>query len=169
MATHTAADIMARSELTLPPDLDIYDALSLLLKRKLTGAPVVDASARLVGMLTEKDCLKVVVGGALDGIPAGRVADHMTTPAESILPTASIYDIVHIFLTRTFRKLPVVDAEGRVVGQVSRRDTLKAVESIRHNTRLYGVREEQAVGEPGVDSAMAYARSAEASKRRPSR
>ena len=41
----------------------------------------------------------------------------MNTPAESIGPTAGLYDIVHIFLTRAYRKLPVVDDAGRVIGQ----------------------------------------------------
>ena len=61
----TASDMMARSETTLPPGMDIYDALRRLLKYKLTGAPVVDEDGVLLGMLTERDCLKVVVAGAL--------------------------------------------------------------------------------------------------------
>ena len=47
-------------------------------------------------------------GGTLDGFPGGTVSDYMTSPAESIGPTARLYDIVHIFLTRSYRKLPVV-------------------------------------------------------------
>ena len=169
MAINTAADLMARSESTLSPDLDIYDALSLLLRRKLTGVPVVDGAGRLLGMLTEKDCLKVVVGGALDGRPSGRVEDHMTPPAESVLPTATVYDVVHLFLTRPYRKLPVVDAAGHVVGQVSRRDVLRAIESTRENTRLYGVQERRPPDAPGVDSAMTFARSSQEKTGRPRR
>ncbi len=124
MAKITAADIMARSEATLSPDVDIYRAVQRLLKSKLTGAPVVDDNGVLLGMLTERDCLRVLVGG-LDGLPSGIVSDYMSAPAESIKPTAGLYDIVHLFLTRAYRKLPVVDETGRVIGQVSRRDTLK--------------------------------------------
>ena len=65
----------------------------------------------------------------------------MNTPAESIGPTAGLYDIVHIFLTRAYRKLPVVDDVGRVIGQVSRRDTLVAFKSSRDDPRLYGVKD----------------------------
>ena len=137
MANLTAADMMARSEATLSPDTDIYRVLQQLLKSKISGAPVVDDDGVLVGMLTERDCLKVLVGGALDGLPGGKVSDYMSAPAESVGPTAKLYDIVHMFLTRPYRKLPVVDDDGRVIGQVSRRDTLVAVESIRDNPRLY--------------------------------
>ena len=113
MDSLTAADIMARSEATLSPDSDSYEALARLLKSRLTGAPVVDDDGTLLGMLTERDCLKVLVGGALDGLPSGKVSDYMTTPAQSITPAATLFDIAHIFLTRSFRKLPVVDRDGR--------------------------------------------------------
>jgi CBS domain-containing protein len=159
MVSLTASEIMARSEATLAPDTDIYEALAQLLKSKLTGAPVVDAEGGLLGMLTERDCLKVLVGGALDGRPGGRVSDYMSSPAESVQPDASLYDVAHIFLTRSFRKLPVVDQEGRVVGQVSRRDLLVAIEGAHDNTRLYGVRDQLPLeGDGGVDSAMRHAR-----------
>ena len=158
MAQITAVNIMARSEVTFSPDLDIYLALHQLLKSKLTGAPVVDDNGVLLGMLTERDCLKALVGGAMDGLPGGNVSDYMSAPAESIRPTARLYDIVHLFLTRAYRKLPVVDDEGRVIGQVSRRDTLKALESIRDDPRLYGTKDSPPPDGSGVDSAMKIAR-----------
>ena len=136
MGRLTAADIMVRSEATLEPESDIYDALARLLKSRLTGAPVVDDDGTLLGMLTERDCLKVMVDGALDGLPRAKVSDYMTSPAESITPTASLYDVAQIFLTRSYRKLPVVDRDGRVIGQVSRRDILVAIESARDKPRL---------------------------------
>ena len=136
MDSLTVADIMARSEATLGPESDIYDALERLLKSRLTCAPVVDDDGMLLGMLTERDCLKVMVDGALDGLPRAKVSDYMTSPAESITPTASLYDVAQIFLTRSYRKLPVVDRDGRVIGQVSRRDILVAIESARDNPRL---------------------------------
>ncbi|MCH2254358.1 MAG: CBS domain-containing protein [Vicinamibacterales bacterium] len=80
-------------------------------------------------------------------------------PAQSIPPTATLFDIAHIFLTRSYRKLPVVDRDGRVIGQVSRRDMLVAIESGRDNPRLYGVKDQRPTDDMGVDSAMRLARS----------
>ena len=134
MLNQTATDIMARSEMTLSPETNIYRALQLLLKHRLSGAPVVDAEGRLVGILTEKDCLKVLLGEAFDGLPEGRVQDYMTRNVDTVAPTSSLSDIVGRFLGKRYRKLPVVDNQGRVIGQVSRRDTLRAVESIRANS-----------------------------------
>lgn len=152
------ADFMARSEMTLSKELDIYKALRQLLKRKLTGVPVVDQAGVLIGMLTEKDCLKVLIGGAMDGVPGGRVSDYMSAPVESILPSAALYDVVQLFLTRSFRKLPVVDADGRVIGQVSRRDALIAIELIGDNFYLYGTADRRPQDDGGVDSPMKIAR-----------
>ena len=149
---------MARSEATLSPDMDIYRAMKQLLKSRLTGAPVVDDDGMLLGMLTERDCLQVLVAGELDGLPGGKVSDYMSTPAESIWLTSSLYDIVHIVLTKAFRKLPVVDDHGRVIGQASRRDTLEVFESSRDNPRLYGTKDEPPPDGSGVDSAMKIAR-----------
>jgi len=157
MASPTAAEIMARNEATVSPDSDIYDAMHQLLTRKLTGVPVVDEQGSLIGMLTERDCLKVLVGGALDGLPTGVVKDYMTSPAESIKPAATLYDIVHLFLTRPYRKLPVVDEAGRVVGQVSRRDALVALNSSK-DERLFGIDDVKTPDGAGVDSAMRRAR-----------
>ena len=134
MLNQTATDIMARSEMTLSPETNIYRALQLLLKHRLSGAPVVDAEGRLVGILTEKDCLKVLLGEAFDGLPESRVQDYMTRNVDTVAPTSSLSDIVGRFLGKRYRKLPVVDNQGRVIGQVSRRDTLRAVESIRANS-----------------------------------
>ncbi len=159
MPHRTAADIMTRSVVTLSPDTDIYGAMQVLLKKKISGAPVVDREGRLVGMLSEKDCLRVLAGEALDGLPEGKVSDYMTRSVESITPTTSIYDIVHGFLQVHFRRLPVVDQTGRVVGQISRRDVLVAIESIRDNSYLYGTEDKSPPKEGmGVDSAMRRAR-----------
>ena len=156
MASLTAKDIMT-SEATFSPDMDIYRAMEQLLKRQLTGAPVVDENHMLIGMLTERDCLKVLVGGVVDGLPGGTVSDYMTSPAESIGPTARLSDIVHIFLTRSYRKLPVVAESGAVIGQVSRREALLALESMQDNPRLFGADDTKPYG-TGVDSAMRIAR-----------
>ena len=119
MPSQTAADIMTRSLVTLSPEDGIYKAIKVLLRRKISGAPVVDASGRLVGILSEKDCLRVLVGAALDGLPDGQVRNFMTETVESIRPDASLYDLTHRFITGSYRRLPVVDDGGRVVGQVS--------------------------------------------------
>ena len=158
MPSRTAADIMTRGLVTLSPEGGIYQAIEVLLKQRISGAPVVDPTGRLVGILSEKDCLRVLVGAALDGLPDGRVCDFMTETVETIGPDASLYDIAHRFITRSYRRLPVVDEDGRIIGQVSRRDALAAIEAIRDDPRLYGTRDQRPSDSTGVDSAMRIAR-----------
>jgi CBS domain-containing protein len=70
---------------------------------------------------------------------AGTVRDFMTPAGQTIPPELGIYAIAHYFLTTPIRRLPVVD-NGRLVGQVSRRDVLRAIESMakkRSRTRRY--------------------------------
>ena len=158
MPTCTVADIMTRSVVKLQLTSDIYDAIRTLLKHKLSGAPVVGDDQKLVGVLSEKDCLKVLVGGALDGLPEGQVSDYMTRDVKTVSLSGSIYEVVHRFISRPYRLLPVVDEAGRVVGQVSRRDALVAIESMRDNSFLYGTEDRRPPDGTGVDSAMRIAR-----------
>jgi CBS-domain-containing membrane protein len=158
MFNQTVADIMSRSVVTLKYDIDIYAAVRTLLKHKISGAPVVNEDKKLVGVLSEKDCLKVLVGSALDGLPEGRVSDYMTEQVETISPSSSIYEVVHRFISRSYRRLPVVDDSGCLVGLVSRRDALAAIESIRDNSFLYGTKDQHPPDGSGVDSAMRIAR-----------
>ncbi|MEZ4268776.1 MAG: CBS domain-containing protein [Myxococcota bacterium] len=154
MQSRTAADIMDSSELTLTPEIALVTAMRTLLRSKVTGAPVIDADGRICGMLTEKDCLSAVLRQAMEGAPGATVGDFMTSPAETVSPSAQLLDITRIFLSRPFRKIPVVDADGRVLGQVSRRDLLRALESDKDNPFLYGTADHTAQDTGGVHSAM---------------
>ena len=157
----TAAEMMTRRVVTLDPGLSIYEAMRMLLKKKISGAPVVDANGEMLGILSEKDCFKVLAAEAFDGVPEGCVRDFMTASVVTVKPEASIFDIVGLFLRSPFRRLPVIDEDGHLVGQISRRDVLSAIDSIRDNSYLWGSAElkvavEDAMG--GVDSAMRRAR-----------
>lgn len=158
MAVPTAADIMDRSELTFTKDITIGVAIRTMLKKNMNGTPVVDAEGKLCGMLTEKDCLKALVRQAVDGAPSANVADYMTTPVNSITPNTGLLDIAYIFLKNPYRKLPVVDSDGRVVGQVSRRDILRTIDSAKSNPFLYGTKDQRPGETGGVNSAMERAR-----------
>ncbi len=163
MPNRTAADIMTKKVITVSPDTDIYKAIQILVKKQISGVPVVDKNGNLQGMLSEYDCLKVMAGEAFHGLPEGKVADYMSCSTQTIKPEARILDIVRKFLAKPNRRLPVMDEGGQLVGQISRRDVLKAIESMRENRYLYGTKEEEsyppsADDARGVDSAMKSAR-----------
>jgi CBS domain-containing protein len=122
------AEYMTANVFTLRPEQDIEDAVDFFLSRQVSGAPVVDAAGTLVGILSEKDCLKLFAGGAGAEMPTGTVAEFMVRDVKTIPPTMDIYYCAGLFLKSAFRRFPVVDDETGLVGQISRRDVLRAIQ-----------------------------------------
>lgn len=118
-------DFMATQLVTLRPEMSIFEAIDLLLKHRYSGAPVVDGDGRLVGILSEKDCLRVYASGAFFNNAGGIVGDYMSREVVTVGPDDELFRVADIFLKRSFRRLPVLQ-DGRLVGQVSRRDVLQA-------------------------------------------
>jgi predicted transcriptional regulator len=163
MSNPAASDLMERQPPTLSPDTPIQEAVDLLLKRRISGAPVVDPDQRLVGFLSEKDCLKILTAEAFDGVPEGDVAAYMSRNVQSIGPDTGLFDVVSRFLATPFRRLPVVDSAGRLLGQVSRAGALLAIRGVQDNSYLYGTADLHPPTDDemrGVDSAMRRARGA---------
>jgi len=128
----TAGDIMRTKLITLSPDVPIFEAIRTLLKNSISGAPVVDDEGRLVGICSELDCLRVLTAGEFysdDHSNEGHVADYMSTEFQTVHPRDDIYQLAQFFLTHSVRRLPVME-EGRLVGQLSRRDVLRAMEQL---------------------------------------
>lgn len=127
-------DHMDRRTATLRPDSGILDAVGFLLEKHVTGAPVVDKAGRLVGMLTEKDCLRLIAVGVEGDLPRGKVEDFMTRDPETIPPDMDVYFAAGLFLRRSFRRFPVVE-DGKLLGTITRFDILRV---IRANLTLTG-------------------------------
>ena len=129
----TAKDIMVGDKLiTFRPDQRIAEVMRLMVQRKISGAPVVDAQMNLLGILSEFDCLRVVAIGAYEGTPldgSRTVEELMTTDVTTIGPHLNLHGIAQLFISRSLRRLPVVEGR-RVLGQVSRRDVLKAMQDL---------------------------------------
>ncbi len=119
-------ECMARKLLTLKSDTEILDAVAFLLKHKISGAPVVDNDKHLVGVISEKDCLNLLAKGVRGNVPHGSIAEFMTTEVETISPDMDLYYAAGLFLKRNYRRFPVVE-DGVLVGQISRRDILRAI------------------------------------------
>ncbi|PCH66001.1 MAG: CBS domain-containing protein [Bacteroidetes bacterium] len=120
-------DYMAKELLTLSPDMDIHEGISFLLDNKISGAPVTTEDFNMVGILSEKDCLRLLARGVDNQIVSGTVADFMTKNVITIPSNMDIYYCAGIFLKNYYRRLPVVD-DGKLVGQISRRDLLRAIQ-----------------------------------------
>jgi CBS domain-containing protein len=110
--------------------MEAYQAIAMLLKHKISGMPVVDQAGNLVGILSERDCLKTLLHAQYYNLPTALVKDLMSTDPKTIGPDTDIYQVAEFFLDHRYRRLPVVD-QGRLVGQISRRDVLKAIQRMQ--------------------------------------
>lgn len=120
-----ARDFMTPHLVTLRPEMELLDAIKLLLEKQISGAPVVDAQGNLVGILSERDCLPQVVVASYHGEAAGRVVEVMRHDVHTVDAEASLMDVAQSFVKSRYRRYPVVDG-NRLVGIISRRDVLRA-------------------------------------------
>lgn len=120
---------MARDLISFRADTDVLDAIHDLVKQRIAGAPVVDHHGELIGMLSELDCMKVALDASYYGQRGGPVSDYMTTNVETVDAEMNIVDLAERFVTSKYRRFPVMK-DGRLVGQISRRDVLRALEDL---------------------------------------
>lgn len=128
----TARDLMTVSLVKFRPEQTVLDAIQILTKNGISGGPVVDADGELVGMLSERDCLRLLASDEFyqeEQEQGALVGQFMTMRFKTIPGDLGIYAISHYFLTTPIRRLPVVE-RGELVGQVSRRDVLKGMEEM---------------------------------------
>lgn len=111
------------------PDTDIHFVVKTLIRKSISGAPVVDSQGDLVGVISEKDCLRVLMEMAMHEMPGGTVDKYMSSEVTTIGPENTIIEAVGRFQKSYFRRFPVVE-NGKLVGILSRRDVLRAVEEI---------------------------------------
>lgn len=111
---------------TVAPNSSVIEAVRAMKQRRIGALMVVEGS-RLVGILSERDVVFRVVAEGLDAQKT-RVADVMTANPETIQPDKPFGHALHVMYEGGFRHVPVVDADGRVVGMVSARDALELEE-----------------------------------------
>ncbi|RLD14461.1 MAG: hypothetical protein DRI22_03215 [Caldiserica bacterium] len=113
--------IMNRDVTTILPDATLEDAISLIVKRNITGLPVVDKSGNLLGIITEKD---IIDYKRIGNIKVAKVRDVMTQNVLTFSPHTPLEEVLKAFSEGRFRRVPIVE-NGKVVGIVSRKDIMR--------------------------------------------
>ena len=134
-----ARDVMTRDVLSSGRDEPVHQVAEAMAARGVSGVPVVDGG-RVVGVLSEKDFFRHLssCGGATAlafvaealrrpmvapaEVGEARAGDWMTSPALTVGEETSVGEVADLFRRRGVNRLPVVDADGRLVGLVSRGD-----------------------------------------------
>lgn len=119
---------LAEQDVRVTADMNVYEASEAILKNKASGASVVDADGKLVGVLSELDCLRAMVTSVYNGSDPGGalVGDIMTTDVEVADAADDIIQIATSMLENKRRRRPVVK-DGKLIGQISCRQILRAV------------------------------------------
>lgn len=125
----TARDLVKEWYVVLRPDMDVYEAIDLLEAKRASGAPVVDKDGMLLGILTEKDCIRVLTRAAYGELAGGTVADYMSEVKNVITPEMDLFSAAREFLATNFAVLPVVE-NGKPVGRLSRQDMLRGIQRL---------------------------------------
>ena len=129
MPAITAREMMVRNLITLSPTMDALEALDVLLRNRISGAPVVNEDGKFLGTFSEKSCMRFTVSVAYDGMPSTDVISLIDVDPPTINEETDLLAIAQTFLTASCRRLPVLDKDGRLRGQISRRDVMRAVRS----------------------------------------
>jgi CBS domain-containing protein len=119
----TAQDAMSQKVIAISPDATLEQAIRLLIDHHISGAPVVDGDGKLVGIVSEYQLLEVTYDPTLRG---RTVSDFMTKAPIAVPPSASLAEVVTLFVLHRIRRMPVVD-NGQLVGIIARRDVLRCM------------------------------------------
>ncbi len=121
--------------ITFRPDQTIEEAIEIIIDKRISGAPVLDESGKLVGMLSEKDCLRIIVDQAYHNLPidSKKVSDYMTADVKTVSPDSDVVAAANQFLHTPIRRMPIVE-NGVLKGQISRRDILRAAKNFKATT-----------------------------------
>ena len=116
--------IMTTEVITVSADTPIYEALDLLSRHRISGIPVVDQSRCVVGILSEKDVLRILIDRKL-GI-LSTVEDYMSRDVICFAENDSAIDICKFFIRSNIRRVPIV-RDNVLVGIVSRADIISLI------------------------------------------
>ncbi|KAL1534600.1 CBS domain-containing protein cbsx1, chloroplastic [Salvia divinorum] len=156
--TYTVGDFMTGKEhlYVVKPTTTVDEALDILVEKRITGFPVIDDDWKLVGVVSDYDLLALdsVSGGGQHEAPIfpdvdsswktfneiqkllsktnGKVIGDVMTPAPLVVrENTNLEDAVRILLVTKFRRLPVVDGEGKLVGIITRGNIVRAALQIK--------------------------------------
>jgi CBS domain-containing membrane protein len=136
-------EVMSGSVISVKRDADLQEAARLLSEHRISGMPVIDESDLVIGIVSETDLLvlagmskghtlKDIVRGLL-GEPTpsrtggSRVEDVMTSPPVTSKADDDIAGVAKVLDGKRIKRLPVVDAAGKLIGIISRADIVRAM------------------------------------------
>ena len=125
-------DYMSKDVTTFLKSDCIYDVMRELLEKKISGAPVLNKSGKLVGIISESDIMKNIVDSQYYNMPITKtkISKYMKKSVDYISPDITIFEAASEFLKLKRKRFPVI-ISGEIVGIISRIDIISASLHIR--------------------------------------
>ncbi len=115
-----AKDIMSKRVVTVAPTDTVKQLNALLAKKKISGAPVLDADNNMVGIVTEADVLTARANTKVQSV--------MKSPVITVGPNEPVKKVAQLLTKKRIKRVPVVDQKtGKLLGIISRADIVKAI------------------------------------------
>jgi CBS domain-containing protein len=129
------SDYMTTKLVTFKSDQPIEEVINAIIKYRISGGPVVNDKHELIGVISEGDCIKEISESRYHNMPMNNhtVENYMIKNVETIDGNMNIFDAANKFLEAKRRRFPIVE-NGKLVGQISQKDILKAALSIKGST-----------------------------------
>lgn len=130
------SDYMTKKLITFKPEDSLDHVIHLLIANKISGGPVINDQNELIGIISETDCIKHVSESKYYNMPSdsdNTVAKKMNSNVDTIDKDMNIFDAASKFINSKRRRFPVVE-NGKLIGQISQKDVLKAALKIKGNT-----------------------------------
>ncbi|WP_299383274.1 CBS domain-containing protein [uncultured Lacinutrix sp.] len=126
------SDFMTKDLITFKAEQSVEDVVNILIKQKISGGPVVNDKNELIGIISEGDCIKQISDSQYYNMPMenNSIEKHMAKNVETIDGNLNIFDAAKQFLDSKRRRFPIVE-EGKLVGQISQKDILKAAMQLK--------------------------------------
>lgn len=129
------SDYMTTKLITFRPDQSVLEVMNSLIKNKISGGPVVNKKNELLGIISEGDCMKQISESRYYNMPMDNmlVEKHMVHEVETIDGNMNVFDAATKFVESKRRRFPIVE-NGKLVGQISQKDVLKAALQLNGQT-----------------------------------
>jgi|TARA_B110000116_G_scaffold8073_1_gene6898 CBS domain-containing protein len=130
------SDYMTKKLITFKPSDSLDHVINLLIKNKISGGPVVNDKNELIGIISEGDCMKHISDSKYYNMPMdsdNTVEKNMASEVETIDKNMNIFDAATKFISSKRRRFPIVE-NGKLIGQISQKDILKAALKMKGNS-----------------------------------